>query len=121
MARYARLLIALGVLLAGLAVVPVIGMPAERFGWEQYARAYEPPPSQQWAYLIGVSPFTRGPDVAQASNGDTISIVGTGSFTEKSVIATGTGTFVQRTKGSNAVRRGTWIATSLVQFRSFGS
>jgi hypothetical protein len=58
--------------------------------------------------------------VAQASNGDTISIVGTGSFTEKSVIATGAGTFVQRAKGSNAVRRGTWIATSLVQFRSFG-
>jgi len=122
MARYGRFLIAVTVVLAGLALVPFSGLPAERFTWENFASAYEPPPAPQaWIYLIGVSPFTKGPDVARAANGDTIEIVGTGSFTESTTLATGAGTFIQRTDGSKVRSRGTWVATGLVQFRSYGS
>jgi hypothetical protein len=43
--RYLRLFVVLVVLLAGLALVPYIGLTTERFGWQQYAGAYEQPPN----------------------------------------------------------------------------
>lgn len=44
MIRYLRLFVVLAILLAGLALLPRIGLPSERFGWQQYTAAYEQPP-----------------------------------------------------------------------------
>ena len=40
MNRPLRLLIALAILVAGLALVPYIGLSHEKFGWNQYAGVY---------------------------------------------------------------------------------
>ena len=43
MIRYVRLFVALAILLSGLALLPKIGLPSERFSWQQYTGAYEQP------------------------------------------------------------------------------
>jgi hypothetical protein len=40
MNRLPRLVIALAVLLSGLALVPYVGLPAAAFNWQRYAGAY---------------------------------------------------------------------------------
>jgi hypothetical protein len=40
MIRSLRLFVALVVLLSGLALLPYIGLPSERFSWKQFAGAY---------------------------------------------------------------------------------
>jgi hypothetical protein len=37
-----RVVIALVILISGLALVPLVGMPAQAFGWQRYAGAYQP-------------------------------------------------------------------------------
>ncbi len=42
MHRFARTLIALSILMAGLALVPFVSLPTQAFGWQLYANAYQP-------------------------------------------------------------------------------
>ena len=42
MSRFGRLAIALVIFLSGAALTPFISLPAEAFGWEEYAGAYGP-------------------------------------------------------------------------------
>ena len=42
MNRYSRILIALVVLLGGLALVPFVSLPTQAFGWQRFAGAYQP-------------------------------------------------------------------------------
>jgi plastocyanin len=42
MSKYRRLLIVLVVLMSGIALIPYLGLSAERFEWQRYADAYEP-------------------------------------------------------------------------------
>lgn len=44
MKRSIRVLIAMTILLSGLALMPFVNLPTEAFGWQKYARAYEPAP-----------------------------------------------------------------------------
>lgn len=44
MKRSIRVLIAITILLSGLALAPFVNLPTEAFGWQKYARAYEPAP-----------------------------------------------------------------------------
>src|SRR6266851_280658 len=61
------------------------------------------------------------PDVARADvNGDTITMVGSGSVDTATATASGSGTFVHRTAAGTEVAHGTWRATRLINFDSFG-
>jgi plastocyanin len=44
MNRFRRLLVASAILLSGLALVPYIALPSAKFGWQQFAGAYQPEP-----------------------------------------------------------------------------
>lgn len=61
------------------------------------------------------------PDVAMATNGDTITIAGSGTFTIHPDSVTGSGTFVHQDSAGNVLASGTWTATQLMSFVSYGS
>ncbi len=69
------------------------------------------------------------PDVAMASNGDRIGISGQGTFTvqdndnnePETEIITGGGTFMHNDSAGNILATGTWTATELLSFTSFGT
>lgn len=60
------------------------------------------------------------PDVAKANNGDTVSIAGSGTFTIHPDSVTGSGTFIHKDSAGNVKVSGTWTATQLVSFVSYG-
>ncbi len=60
-------------------------------------------------------------DKASAENGDVVTVIGTGTFDVVGKSATGGGTFVHRTSGGTVVGRGTWVATGLLDFQSYGN
>ena len=65
--------------------------------------------------------LTACPDVSSASNGDTVSITGSGSFTPGDDDAEGGGTFTHKNAAGAVLVSGTWKAEELVSFVSFGS
>ena len=60
------------------------------------------------------------PDVATASNGDTIEITGFGTLSVKPKSVTGGGTFVHRNSTGTVLATGTWTVTKLLHFESYG-
>src|SRR5712692_5823858 len=58
---------------------------------------------------------------AAADNGDVVTIIGTGTFDVVAKAATGGGTFVHKTSGGAVVASGTWAATGLLDFQSYGN
>jgi hypothetical protein len=60
-------------------------------------------------------------DKAMAENGDVVTVIGTGSFDVTTKTASGGGTFVHRTSGGALVASGTWTATGLIAFQSYGN
>ena len=53
MRRSLRLFLAAVVLLAGLALMPYVGLPSERFNWQQFAMVYgEQPPTTLYLPII---------------------------------------------------------------------
>ena len=60
------------------------------------------------------------PDVATASNGDTIEITGEGTLSVHPKSVTGSGSFTHNFAAGGSVS-GTWTATSLKSFKSYGS
>jgi len=64
---------------------------------------------------------TGCPDVSRASNGDTLSFAGRGSFTPGDDDAEGRGTFTHTSAAGAVLAHGTWKAEELVSFVSFGS
>jgi len=61
-----------------------------------------------------------GPDIARAANGDTIELVGSGTFTPQTDRATGFGTFVHKNAAGATLAQAGWTATKLLRFRSYG-
>ena len=59
------------------------------------------------------------PNVATASNGDTIEIEGEGTLSVHPKSVTGNGTFTHNIAGGDSVT-GTWTATQLLSFKSYG-
>src|SRR5207244_12047030 len=79
-----------------------------------------------YQYLLGVDPLcslapNACPDVSSAPNGDMVAVAGMGTFDIRSMTATGGGTFVHRMTDGTIRASGTWEATKLLAFHSFGS
>jgi hypothetical protein len=79
-----------------------------------------------YQYLVGAGPLcslapNACPDVASAPNGDMVSVTGMGTFDIRSMTATGSGTFVHKMADGTVRASGTWVATKLLAFHSFGS
>jgi len=79
----------------------------------------------QYGYLTGSGPLCSlaadaCPDIARASNGDTVAISGMGTFVTGSDDVTGGGSFVHRDSAGNTVATGTWTADEPLSFTSFG-
>ena len=53
MRRSIRLFLATVVLLAGLALLPYVGLPSERFSWQSFVMVYgEQPPTKVFAPIV---------------------------------------------------------------------
>ncbi len=80
-----------------------------------------------FTYLTGSSAFLCGldpsacPDVIRAPNGDTIELAGQGTLTIHPKSVTGGGTFTHQDAAGNVLGSGTWTATELLSFHSYGS
>jgi len=79
-----------------------------------------------YQYLVGAGPLcslapNACPDVASAPNGDMVAVAGMGTFDIRSMTATGDGTFVHKMADGTIRASGTWQATKLLAFHSFGS
>ena len=57
----------------------------------------------------------EAPQIAQAANGDIVSITGSGVFSVNPNTVSATGTFTSQSSGS-----GTWVATQLLDFQPYG-
>ena len=77
-------------------------------------------------YLLGTG-FLCGlgagacPDVALAKNGDKIELTGAGTFRPHPKLVTGGGTFVHKNAAGAVIGSGTWTATELMGFHTFGT
>jgi hypothetical protein len=69
--------------------------------------------------LIGSIGFPTNSQ-ATASNGDVVTIIGTGSFSADGKWADGGGTFSHHVAATDATITGTWTATSLISFQFYG-
>ncbi len=58
------------------------------------------------------------PDIARASNGDTVTIAGTGTLSVHPKSVTGSGTYSSTNTG---VGSGTWTAVKLLSFKAYGT
>jgi len=103
------------VLLAALIMTGVMGASADS-GHREYR------------FLVGAGDTGFGllcdfglpcPDVAVASNGDTIEISGEGTLSIHPKSVTGAGTFTHNFAGGGSAT-GTWTATELLSFKSYG-
>ncbi len=59
-------------------------------------------------------------DVSRASNGDTITVIGTGGIDSDEMEVHGRGTFEHRSSDGTLLAFGTWKAKELVTFENFG-
>ncbi len=69
-------------------------------------------------HFLGV---VHGPAIAMSSNGDTIEVEGSGNLNVHPKSVTGGGTFTHKDKDGNVLASGTWTATELLSFKSYGS
>ena len=60
------------------------------------------------------------PDVTAAANGDTVTIVASGSFDKRARTATGSGTFEHRAGDGTLLANGTFTVTKFIGFGFFG-
>lgn len=80
--------------------------------------------STTYQYLIGTGGTTSppfGPDVAMASNGSTVTITGSGTFSVPAGPVSGSGPFVEKNSAGQITASGTWTATRLLSFVSYGN
>jgi hypothetical protein len=75
--------------------------------------------SVSYQFLVGVQ-FLAGPDVAMAPSGDRIETTGQGTFTLHSKSITGSGSFTLKAPDGTVRESGTWTATQLLSFNSYG-
>jgi hypothetical protein len=60
------------------------------------------------------------PQIAQAANGDLVSVSGGGVFSVDPKTVSASGTFTHSDSEGNVVGSGTWVATQLLSFQSYG-
>lgn len=66
MKKYRTLFILLAILMSGVALIPYIGLSSERFGWQQYADAYQLPVE------VDAVDFAFEPDTVVIATGETV-------------------------------------------------
>jgi hypothetical protein len=76
--------------------------------------------SVSYQYLVGVDGLAS-PDVAVAASGDRIEATGQGTFTLHSKSITGSGSFTLKAPDGTVLGSGTWSATQLLSFNSYGA
>jgi len=67
MHRFPRIVLALAVLMSGLALAPSIALPSEPFSWQRYAGAYQPSPIQ-----VNIQNFAFAPNTILIPVGTTV-------------------------------------------------
>jgi hypothetical protein len=84
------------------------------------------PESASYQWVLGGPFFTNAlglpniPDTSVASNGDTVALEGQGTLTTHPKSVTGGGTFTFYDADGNVLAAGTWEATQLMSFVSYG-
>ncbi len=83
-------------------------------------------PSMTFTYILGQGPLCAlgpkaCPDISMAPNGDMIWINGTGTLSTSPKSVTGGGTFTHKHADGTLIASGTWMATDLVMFVSYGN
>ena len=71
-------------------------------------------------FLIGLNP-AFGPDVAEASNGDRVTLSGMGTLSIHPKSASGGGTFIHTNAAGVVQGAGSWVVTELLSFQSYGT
>ncbi len=81
--------------------------------------------SMTFTYLAGsgllCGPAGNCPDIAVADNGDRISVSGSGTLSIFPNSVSGSGTFTHKNATGTVLATGTWSATDLVSFVSYGN
>ncbi len=72
------------------------------------------------AFLASLNP-AFAPDVAVAANGDRVELAGTGTLSVFPKSVTGGGTFTHKDAAGGVIATGTWTATKLLSFESYGA
>jgi hypothetical protein len=60
------------------------------------------------------------PNVSEASNGDRVAVTGMGTFSVHPDSVRGGGTFTHTNASGSVIGRGTWTATELLEYQSYG-
>jgi len=82
---------------------------------------------ESFAFLLGtdflcdLDPVAGCPDLAAAPSGDTIQLSGSGTFSVHAKTASGGGEWTHLAPDGSSVGGGTWEATGLISFASYGS
>lgn len=83
--------------------------------------------STTYQYLVGSGPLCSlpvpnpCPTIAKAPRGDTIEVTGQGTLSVHPKSVTGGGTFTHKGASGNVIASGTWTATKLLSFKSYGT
>ena len=100
----------MAVILVGMATLPGLSAASPAIKWTYHAGD---------AYLASLDP-SFSPDVAMASNGDTFTLTGTGTYNPGGP-ATGGGTFVHADPSGATRHFGTWTAVNVLSYTDFGN
>ena|SRR2546428_535711 len=81
---------------------------------------------RDYQYLAGVQPLcdiepSACPDIARASNGDTVELTGSGALSIHPASVTGSGDFTHKNANGDVLATGTWSALKLESFTSYGT
>jgi hypothetical protein len=105
-------------ILAVLALVPALGGGAQASS-DNISAMYDYHISDAFIQSLG-EPTQTGAEATATVGGDHVRVVGSGTFNTAAGRATGGGTFVHTNASDVIVGFGTWTATSLVSFTSYG-
>jgi hypothetical protein len=97
--------------------VLVIGLSAGTASAATSKAAYDWHVADQFLHDAVGSPIGA---IAEADNGDSVTIVGNGAMDVAAKTASGTGTFVHRDPNGNVIATGTFVADSLISFQFYG-
>src|SRR5437870_9008172 len=105
-------------ILAALALVPALSGGAQASS-DNVSAMFDYHISDAFIQSLG-EPAQTGARATATAGGDQVRVVGSGDFNTAAGTATGGGTFVHTTASDAIVGFGTWTATSLTSFTSYG-
>jgi hypothetical protein len=77
--------------------------------------AFATPPTESFELHLEV------PNVAEAPNGDRVAVTGEGMFTVHPKSVSAHGTFTHSDSQGNVLGEGTWVATQLLDYQTYGA